>query len=97
MFHFPTVPRNSPRYNSDYVVETLLESFKMPLQSTLYRLQDTPLLPHCLCMIISFICTVNPNQSGIPADFKGVACWHWYCKKRQERVTLRAQLGYFVL
>ena len=56
--------------------------------------------------------SVNPSQSGIPADSKGVACWYfntnwcwsfntnypmprlWYCKKRQKRLTLRAQLRY---
>ena len=47
---------------------------------------------------------VNPNQSGIPADSKGVAYWYfntncpmprlWYCKYRQKRQTLRARLRY---
>ena len=46
----------------------------------------------------------NPNQSGIPADSKGVACWyfntnfprthHWYSTKREKRLTLRARLRY---
>ena len=46
----------------------------------------------------------NPNQSGIPADSKGVACWyfntnfprthHWYSTKREKRLTFRARLRY---
>ena len=47
---------------------------------------------------------LNPNQSGIPADSKGVACWYfntnspmprlYNCKKRQKRLTLRVRLRY---
>ena len=30
-----------------------------------------------LDMILTFVYSYNPNQNGIPADSKGVACWYF--------------------